>query len=741
MPKNTSSRIARLALLLAGVPAAHGAEAPWRRDLERLPAATAAEKQPVQEDWLVKAVERKAQVFRGDRDDEIVLSNGLISRTFRLAPNGATVGFDNLVSGESVIRGVKPEAIVEIDGVPYEVGGLKGQPNYAFLTPEWIEQLEDDPRAFHPVGFEVGKPKERFAWKRARHHAPDAKWPPEGAYLRMDYAMPAVAARQLAGGACLPSDLGRKRLIRDEFETLSDEWDVHVSESHVRSSFVNEGKVGEIYTPQNTAVFAERALPPGVRLVEVTIDAGTDKSRSWGPGIALVWPDRTIQFHLRPGGNRYDVGRPMLGVFDGEKENPRAGGRLKLDLSMPWTLRLRVEEDAVHCEAKPQGGAWKTYETIRLDEPLGDPQAARIGKMRPTEPASPDGGGEDDAEAGDLVRLRVLRFAAYSGLDDGALATLSEELKEKQKVRVSVHYELYDGVPILSKWITVHNGADRTIIVNRFVSEILAAVESESRVEERGIPVLPPKIHVETDYSMGGLSRTNALRFSARWVPDPDYSTQVNYLRQTPCLLEVTPAIGPEQDVKPGETFESYRAFLLPQDSFDRERQGLGLRRMYRTVAPWVTENPLMMHVRYADWKSVKNAIDQCAEVGFEMVILTFGSGFNIEDESPEYIAEMKRYADYARTKGIEIGGYSLLSSRRVEPDSDNCINPKTGKPGGMTHGNCPALAGGWGQDYFRKLYAFFEKTGHMNFEHDGSYPGDLDAASRPPLQKGVEDS
>jgi hypothetical protein len=540
MPRNTSSRIARLALLFAGIPATHGAEAPWRRDRDRLPAPTAAEKQPVREDWLVKTVERKAQVFKGDRDDEIVLSNGLISRTFRLAPNAATVGFDHLVTGESVIRGVKPEAIVEIDGVPYEVGGLKGQPNYAFLRPEWIEQLEADPRAFQFIGFEVGKPKERFPWKRVRHHAPDAKWPPEGAYLRMDYAMPTVSARQLPGGAGLPSDLGRKRLIHDEFET----------------------------------------------------------------------------------------------------------------------------------------------------------------------PAEPDA-----------------------------------ELRARQRIGVSVHYELYDGVPILSKWITVHNGADRTIVVDRFVSEILPAVESESRVEERDVPGMPPNIDVETDYSMGGLSRTNALRFSARWVPDPDYSTQVSYLRQTPCLLEVTPAIGPEQDVKPGETFESYRAFLLPQDSYDRERQGLGLRRMYRTVAPWVTENPLMMHVRYADWDSVKNAIDQCAEVGFEMMILTFGSGFDIEDESPQYMAEMKRYADYARSKGIEIGGYSLLSSRRVEPDSDNCINPKTGEPGGTTHGNCPALAGGWGQDYFRKLYKFFGKTGFMNLEHDGSYPGDLDAASRPPLQKGVEDS
>jgi hypothetical protein len=220
-------------------------------------------------------------------------------------------------------------------------------------------------------------------------------------------------------------------------------------------------------------------------------------------------------------------------------------------------------------------------------------------------------------------------------------------------------------------------------------------------------------------------------------VPDPQYHTQVNYRKLTPCLLEVRPKVGPEQTIEPGKTFESFRAFVLPYDATDRERQGLALRRLYRTIAPWITENPLMMHVRYADWKTVKNAVDQCAEVGFEMVILTFGSGFNIENDSPAYLAAMKKYADYARGKGVEIGGYSLLASRRVGGGND-VVSPPGTRP---TFGNCPALTSKWGQDYFRKLYQFYPKTGFALLEHDGSYPGDLDVTPRPPLQKGLLDS
>jgi hypothetical protein len=42
----------------------------------------------------------------------VALTNGLVERRFRLSPNAATVGFENLMTGESLLRGVKPEAAV-----------------------------------------------------------------------------------------------------------------------------------------------------------------------------------------------------------------------------------------------------------------------------------------------------------------------------------------------------------------------------------------------------------------------------------------------------------------------------------------------------------------------------------------------------------------------------------------------------------------------------------------------------
>ncbi|MGE4619601.1 MAG: alpha-galactosidase, partial [Planctomycetota bacterium] len=455
-------------------------------------------------DWLIDPSPYIAGVFRNNHDDEIVLSNGLIRRTFRIAPNLATIALDNLTSGESILRSVRPEATIVIDGISWDIGGLVGQPNHAFLRPEWVETMTADPTAFQLKGWEIVPIDERIPWKRVRHHASGVHWPPAGVALRFDLESPAPH----------PVDTGHR-------------------------------------------------------------------------------------------------------------------------------------------------------------------------------------------------------------------------------LKVSVHYELYDGIPCFSKWIEFENTSGQQVTVNRFTSEIIAAVEHTSRVEERGVHFPTPNIHVETDYSFQGMDPETNSRFSVHWVKDPLYSSQVSYLKTTPCLLEVRPTIGPEQDIAIDKRFSSFRTFVLPHDRSDRERNGLARRRLYRIIAPWTTENPLMMHARYADWDRIKLAIDQCAEVGFEMVIMTFGSGFQIENDSEEYLAKMKKYSDYARSKGIEIGGYSLLSSRSIGGGND-IVSPPGVTP---THGSCPALASEWGQEYFRKLYQFFEKTGMQILEHDGSYPGDIDVTERLPLQKGEKDS
>ena len=89
----------------------------------------------------------------------------------------------------------------------------------------------------------------------------------------------------------------------------------------------------------------------------------------------------------------------------------------------------------------------------------------------------------------------------------------------------------------------------------------------------------------------------------------------------------------------------------------------------------------------------------------------------------------MKRLNAYAHSKGIALGGYSLLASRGAKTE-DAAISRKTGKPAttreeGSRFGKSPCLASSWGDTYFGKLRSFFTQTGMGVFENDGSYPGD----------------
>jgi hypothetical protein len=205
--------------------------------------------------------------------------------------------------------------------------------------------------------------------------------------------------------------------------------------------------------------------------------------------------------------------------------------------------------------------------------------------------------------------------------------------------------------------------------------------------------------------------------------------------------MRIYPDNGYHLNVEAGDSFESIRSFMIPYDSYDKERKGLALRKMYRTVAPWVTENPMMFHITRSKWDEYTNGIDQAAEVGYEMVNFSFGSGFNPEDESDKNYAKMKKYAEYADSKGIKIGTYSLLASRRIS-ERDDVVNPNTGRTGGFaTFGNSPCLESEWGHEYFRKMYRMFSETGFMTFTHDGSYPGDVCASTDHPGHDGLGDS
>ena len=315
-------------------------------------------------------------------------------------------------------------------------------------------------------------------------------------------------------------------------------------------------------------------------------------------------------------------------------------------------------------------------------------------------------------------------------------------IKELNDLLITIHYELYDGIPLLIKSLTIENKGINKIRINRVVNEVLGIVEEESVVV--GTPEQMKKqhgIYFETNYAFNNAMRYDISDQTTHWKTDPSYTSQVNYNYQTPCVLEVYPEKFNGIDLLPGEKFNSVRTHELLMDSYDRERRGLAIRKMYRMVAPWTNANPIFMHLVSKNDQEVMQAIDQCVATGYEALILSFGSHCNMEDSSLANVQKWKKISAYAHQNNILIGGYSLFSSRKIS-DSDDVIDPITDKPDvAAFFGNAPCMGSKWGLSYISKLKYFISITGFDLFENDGPYPGDVCASITHPGHKGLDDS
>jgi len=280
-------------------------------------------------DWLIEPSPFVAKITATRDGRELELANGLVRRVIRLQPAAATVAYDNVMTSTSLLRSVRPEAIIELDGKNFAVGGLTGQPIHNYLGPEWLAQMSADPRGFQLASYKIGRTEPRFAWqKHPEWLSQDCPWPPPGAALTLLFQSPTN---------CVP-------------------------------------------------------------------------------------------------------------------------------------------------------------------------------------------------------------------------------------VTVAVHYEIYDGLPLISKWLTISNGTTGPVTLDRIVVEQLALVEPESIVDGTASNFRGPyrNIEVFSDYSFGGDMTANADAPAIHWNSDPLYATQVHYERKTPCLLECFPQPGPVTRIQPGEVFESFRIFWSP---------------------------------------------------------------------------------------------------------------------------------------------------------------------------------
>ena len=93
------------------------------------------------------------------------------------------------------------------------------------------------------------------------------------------------------------------------------------------------------------------------------------------------------------------------------------------------------------------------------------------------------------------------------------------------------------------------------------------------------------------------------------------------------------------------------------------ERFGLARQRLTRILAPQTMETPIYFHMTEGQSREFRQTVDQLAEVGFDMIFYSFGSGFDLQTTvyNMTKLNQLKDDIAYANARGIE-GFYSFLT-------------------------------------------------------------------------------
>lgn len=258
---------------------------------------------------------------------------------------------------------------------------------------------------------------------------------------------------------------------------------------------------------------------------------------------------------------------------------------------------------------------------------------------------------------------------------------------------VLVRYEIYDGMPVLMKCLTVHNSGKDSVTIDNIAVDVMKITDNRDT------------LFIDSDYDSGtdfiGLDLQKYAKHYARYRYD---------------MLEVAPLQRMNVKLAPGETLDSIVAFELLFGAEYYEQRLIEVKEMYRRIAPWCTDNVSFFHLISNSPCTIRKVVDQCREIGIEMIIQSFGSGVNMESGNERYLKSIKKAYDYGHSKGIRMGAYTLAYVKNYRPvKGDEALNHDSSHI-------CRCLATEWSAQYMKNVLRFIDKTGADAVEIDGPY-------------------
>eukprot|EP01084_Bolivina_argentea_P123109 218183_1 len=311
-------------------------------------------------------------------------------------------------------------------------------------------------------------------------------------------------------------------------------------------------------------------------------------------------------------------------------------------------------------------------------------------------------------------------------------APIIAPLNIRNYIRITIQYEMYQGIPLMSKQIFIEstNPSQTDDIYLTYIQVEQLKLNIPYGIGERdwnwgntylSMVPFPGKLWIEIDVNKGTY---------IDWFNDIDQQMfkSNNYGGYEPTMITY---YGPNnQQTKwsvrlaselPGThngIFKSFRTFELFFNDFDLERQGLARRRMMSFMSPTITEAPIYTQTINMTNNSLYNMIEQCYNTGFEILAFSFDSGFNMETTNKSTLNYYKSIISYANSLGIEIGGYDLIMEDRSYGNGEYAVIGSDGKNENdlCFASNWVPMVTNWFDDYIN--------IGMKNIITDGPYGG-----------------
>ena len=273
-----------------------------------------------------------------------------------------------------------------------------------------------------------------------------------------------------------------------------------------------------------------------------------------------------------------------------------------------------------------------------------------------------------------------------------------------QGIQIKVIYEMYDNISAMKKRVEITNTGKDQIMVGRLAPEVLNGNEN-----------MDDLLSLETSYTCGDQS---TLPINWKLPCRCGVEKEDSPFRELDTMWHACYEVGPAYELQTGEVFSGYDTYEIIHSTYWFElkmRERLGV---YRTLFPWITDNPLTHH---NTGSLTREVIDHAADAGFEMIIQSYSapdSSGQMLTRDQAKLDQYKELVDYAHSKGVAIGIYQAQYQLSAYKQSrDYGIN-------NMGQWGTWCMASAAFDDYWDNFKNFVKYTGLDCVEIDGTYPG-----------------